>query len=181
MGDGFVLSSTRHEVFYLQLCVGEFDRHACCCMCASRQISAYLNKHTQTNVISLETGFWFTMWASVCIGFTVNGCYVHRYLFLMKILVTLTVISYHIVFTFSDLLSSSVSLSLFTPLLTEAPVWNQTCLLSKTFFSGGTTIRAAPLPPCPCAALKGIPSWRLSWWWGSSVYYWACCSLNSLP
>ncbi len=66
-------------------------------------------------------------------------------------------------------------------LLKRGQVWNQTCVLSKTFLSEGTTIRAAPPPPCPCVALKGSPSWRLSWWWGLSVYYWAFCSPNSLP
>lgn len=53
--------------------------------------------------------------------------------------------------------------------------------VSSFFFSGRTTIRATPPPPCPCSALKGFPSWRLSWWWGLSVYYLAFCSPNSFP
>ena len=64
---------------------------------------------------------------------------------------------------------------MFTPPETK-PVF-----FSKTFLSRGTTISAAPPPLCPCAALKGFPSWRFSWWWGLSVYYWVFCFPNSLP
>lgn len=124
---------------------------------------------------------WFTMWANVCIIFflTVSGCYVNlgRYLCCQRFLERNC---NEQSFSFRTL-TFVVSLPLFTPPALRGPAWNQTCLLSKTFLSGGTTIRPAPPPPLPCAALKGFPSWRLSWWWGLSVYYWVFCSPNSLP
>lgn len=140
---------------------------ACRCMRAHSQTPAYLNKHTNKCHLS---------WKSHIVGESLHhvfpvssGCYVDCNLYLTKILC-----SYY------DLLSSSFSLSE-AQSDSRLSLLSQTCLLSATFLFGRTTIMAASPPPCPCAALKGFPSWRLSWWWGLSVYYWVFSSPNSFP
>lgn len=158
MGDGFVLSSTSREYLILWFCVGECDTCACRCMCARWQIPAYLNKHKQMSSI-LKQGLDHNVGESLHHVTVSTRCYVH-------------LDSYRYLKDFILLLS---------PLLLCLFWLSQTCPLPKTFLSGRTTIRAAPPPPCPCAALKGFPSWRLSWWWGLSVYYWVFCSPNSSP
>lgn len=170
MGDGFALSSTSREVFYLWFCVGECDPFACRRMCAHRQTLTYPNKHTQTNVIHLESGLDSQCGRVFAPCFTINsGCFVYVDLLLVcnnDFLRETSFCCFHIL-TSSPPPSHRVCLHL---LLREAqsdsclPLLFQTCLLSETFLSRGTTIRAAPppLPLCPCAALKGFPSWRLS-------------------
>lgn len=158
-----------HEIFYLWVFFAwaGLTRIAWRCMCARKQ-KTHLSKQTHTNECHLPWKMdWITTWASVCIGF-----YRQRMLFQSQLLSNYDVWkSYH-----------SVSFIFWTP---NRPLFTlpetKPVFFSKTFLFSGTTISAAPPPFCPCAALKGFPSWRLSWWWGLSVYYWVFCFPNSLP
>lgn len=170
---GYVLSSRSREIPHLWSCLGEYGHYETCqCMCACRQILACPNKHTQTN-ISLVEAFDSPCGRVFISLFTISGCHVVSHCYLVFVAHLWLVMQ---LFSYSDLLSRHC-LQL---LLRETQTWNWTGLLPKTFLCGGTTISTTPPTPCPCAALKGLPSWCLSSWWGLSVYYWALSSPNSL-